>query len=184
MSVASAQDGAQLRLFFALWPDDARRGLLAAAAAALLADNPAALPVAAANYHLTLAFVGAVPQAALDPLRRIGAAQRASAITLEFDAYEYWPKPEVVVAAARHVPAALAESWESLHRALAAEGWALRPKRLRPHVTLVRQVRAEPRLPALARFDWSPTQLCLAQSESRGADVVYTVLDTWPLLYD
>ncbi|HEX3846561.1 MAG TPA: 2'-5' RNA ligase family protein [Steroidobacteraceae bacterium] len=39
----------------------------------------------AANYHLTLAFIGEVTPGELDLLREIGASQRAAALTLALD---------------------------------------------------------------------------------------------------
>ena len=42
-----------------------------------------------------------------------------------------------------------------LHTSLAAQGFALAPKRLRPHVTLARHVSQSPELPALPAFTWA-----------------------------
>lgn len=169
------------RLFFAFWPDAAARARIAAAAAAI-AGAADARAVRAENYHLTIAFVGAVPAAALDRLQRIGSAQRAAPCAIEFDAYEYWPKPEVVVAAAHTIPSALADLWQALHRDLAEGGFALRPKGLRPHITLARKVAQAPVLTAMSPFIWRPREFCLVRSDTGGTESVYTVESTWPVL--
>jgi len=171
----------RLRLFFALWPAAAVRMDLGAAAAALALESPARR-VAAVNFHLTVAFVGDVPAAALASLRQIGQSVRAARCGVRLDCYEYWPKPECVVALARTVPVALQTLRDELHAALADAGFELRPKGLRPHVTLARHCRAQPALPPLAPIDWPADALCLLRSETDAAAPVYTVLDTWPLL--
>lgn len=171
------------RLFFAVLPGAATRGQLAAAAQALpLADG--SLRVPPDNYHATLAFVGEVAAASVPMLREIGAAQRGAGFTLRFDAYEYWPKPEVVVAGSRIIPPALEDLWQRLHASLAVHHWALQPKRLRPHVTLARKIAQAPVLPAMSSFDWTVNELSLMRSEPGGAPSAYTVVDAWPLLYE
>jgi RNA 2',3'-cyclic 3'-phosphodiesterase len=170
-----------LRLFFAVMPDEACRERIAVASQSLRL-GPEARLVPCNNYHITLAFVGEVAAQQLPVLRRIGAGQRASVLSLRFDAYDYWPKPEVVVAAARTVPPTLQSWWEQLHRDLAVHGWALDAKRLRPHVTLARKVSQAPVLQAMSAFEWCAREFCLMRSDIGGSHSAYTVVDTWPLL--
>jgi 2'-5' RNA ligase len=171
----------RVRLFFALWPDAGTRAHIAAAASSL--SLPADARAAARdNYHLTLSFIGDVPVAQIEVLQRIGRQQRAGICAIKFDAYEYWPKPEVVVAAAREIPPALDDFWRQLHGDLADSQLALNPKRLRPHITLARKVSQAPVLQAMSSFIWEAREFCLVRSDTSGAQSVYTVLDTWPLL--
>jgi 2'-5' RNA ligase len=178
---AAPLEADQVRVFFGFWPPEAERASLAAAGAALSLTGSARL-VPRDSLHMTIAFIGAVPVAALGRVRRIGRDLRASACTIEFDEYEYWTKPEVVVAAARSIPPELQALWDDLHRDLVAEGFELRVKRLRPHVTLMRHVRLGPQLPVLRPFAFRARDLSLIRSETGGTQSVYTVLDTWPLL--
>jgi 2'-5' RNA ligase len=174
-----------VRLFFALWPDDALRAQFSRAAADLPADCRAHC-VPPENYHLTLAFVGDVAMSQLGALRRIGSAQRACGFTLLFDAREHWGEPQVVVAAVRENPAALLELCTALHRALRQSLAAPRFKSpaapLRAHVTLARKVAQAPVLQAMSPFSWSARAFSLVSSDTRGARAVYTVVDTWSLL--
>ena len=172
---------AGVRLFFALWPGPEARAKLVVAAAALRLAAPAHA-VREEMYHLTVAFVGEVPADGEDRVRRIGRELRAPGFPITCDAYEYWPKPEVVVAAARTIPAALQVLWDDLHRALAADGFGMRIKRLRPHVTLAKRVAADPALPAFEPFTWRASDLRLVRSETGADRSVYTVVDTWSLL--
>jgi 2'-5' RNA ligase len=172
-----------MRLFFAVWPDTATQECLAAAAAAVDYGAGAQL-VSRENYHLTLAFVGEVAESHLPDLQTIGRELRSPGFTLKFDAYEYWPKPEVVVCAAREIPGALAEIWERLHGNLAAHNLAQNPKRLRPHTTLARKVSQAPVWTAMSEFAWIAREFSLVRSDTTGTRSVYTVVDTWPLLYE
>jgi RNA 2',3'-cyclic 3'-phosphodiesterase len=180
MNAPGAQ-GNSVRLFFALWPGEPVRTAVAGAAVNLpLASTARVVP--RENYHLTIAFVGEVPGGSLERVRRIGGASRASVFAIVFDAYEYWPKPEVVVAAARSIPPALQALWADLHQALAEDGFELRVKKLRPHVTLINRVDEAPQLPPLQPFTWPARALCLVRSDTGAAQPVYTVVDTWSLL--
>jgi len=172
---------ANWRLFFAAAPSDRVREQIGGAAAAL-AVMPGAELVARSNYHMTLAFIGEVSTAQVDVIRQIGARQYFTPFRIRFDAYDYWPKPQVVVAAARTVPAALEHLWHHLHADLETHGWALDRKRLRPHVTLSRKVEQPPMLPTFASFEWQVTEFSLMRSVRTSAMPAYTVVDAWPLL--
>jgi RNA 2',3'-cyclic 3'-phosphodiesterase len=176
-----------VRLFFALWPDADTRTRIADVADALrLAGD--ARPVTRDNYHVTLAFVGEVPQSELAVLQQIGCDQHATGCTITLDTYEYWPDSQVVVAAARQAPAALLELWTRLHAVLALRNAALNSRRLRQppllrlHVTLARKVVQAPVLQAMSPFCWSARSFSLVRSDTGGARSVYTVVDTWQLL--
>ncbi len=178
---ARAADEPEMRLFFALTADAVLRATLHTAATALpLAGT--ARRVSPESYHLTVAFVGAVPASQLAAVQRVGASQRAVRCVLTLSVYEYWPKPEVVVAAAAVIPAPLEGLWQGLHRDLEPLCLARAPKRLRPHVTLARRVALEPKLPALRACPWPATSFSLMRSDLRDGEPLYTVVDTWPLL--
>lgn len=180
--VRAGESGAELlRLFFAFWPDDRIRGELTAAAQAI-AEPSTGSPVAPESYHLTVAFVGAVPLAGLARLRQLGASLREKRCAIEFDHYEYWPKPQVVVASARAIPAPLTAVWSALHERISDLGHRLDPKRLRPHVTLARKVTQAPVATALSPIEWDLNELCLVRSDTCQAPGTYTVVDRWPLL--
>jgi 2'-5' RNA ligase len=179
----TAAESSVVRLFFAALPDAATCERVAAAADSLPLELTAQR-VPRDNYHVTLAFVGEIAVSRLPTLLGIGRAQQIPEFSLRFDAYEYWPKPEVVVAAARAIPHALERLWRELHQELANHQLALDPKRLRPHVTLARKVSQAPVLQAMSVFDWPVSEFCLMRSDASGVRSAYTVVDTWPLLYD
>jgi RNA 2',3'-cyclic 3'-phosphodiesterase len=167
-----------VRLFFALWPDAGTQSRLEAVADGLGLAAPARL-VPAANYHLTVAFIGEVLDPRLDELRKIGASVRVHACSIRLDAIEFWGKPRVVVAAAQEIPEELCSLSERLLKDL-----ALPALPLRPHVTLARKV-AQASVPqAMSPIEWSISSLTLVSSETSGTQSAYTVVDTWPLLYE
>lgn len=176
-----------MRLFYALWPDVRFAKHLARAAAALpLAGDAQRVPYD--NFHVTLAFIGEVAASQLPALRRIGGAQRAPECSITLDEYEYWSEPQVLVAVVRESPAALIELSTLLYRALSTSGVAPRlerpPRPLRAHVTLARKVAQAPVQQALSPIHWNVRSFSLVSSDTRGAHSVYTVVDTWPLLYE
>jgi 2'-5' RNA ligase len=166
-----------MRLFFALWPDADTKNQLAGVAAKLRLAAPARL-VPADNYHSTLAFLGEVPSSRLPGLLAIGAMQRASRLTITFDATEHWAKSRVVVAAAQKMPHQLLTLWDQLHKDLALKA----QPNPRAHVTLARKVAQAPVLQAMSPVAWSTNSFGLYRSETGGVQSAYTVVDTWPLL--
>jgi len=165
-----------LRLFFALWPDVDAATRLAGIAASLSLTSPGRL-VDAKNYHVTLAFIGEVPESRLAVLRRVGGSLQAPHCTVALELLEFWPQSRVVVAAAKETPRGLLSLWTQLH-----EATGLPRAQLRAHVTLARKVAQPPVLQAMSPILWRATRFSLVRSETGGAASAYTVVDTWPLL--
>jgi 2'-5' RNA ligase len=147
------------RLFFALWPDDAERDAIVAAARRLFPLS--GRPVSAADLHVTLAFVGSVDDARTDRLLEL--ERPLPGIPLCFDHLEHWPKPRVLVAAARQTPAALQHVVDELWRRLDRFGFARETRPFRPHVTLARDVRPQ-RAGAWSTACWHARAIRLIES--------------------
>ena len=83
------------RLFFALWPDEATREALRRATRTVL-RHCGGKPVRPENFHITLAFLGNVPDEQLDAV--LGAASGISLepLTLTLDRFGYFPVPQVL----------------------------------------------------------------------------------------
>jgi 2'-5' RNA ligase len=167
-----------LRLFFALWPDAATAAQLTRVAGRLSLNSPGRL-VRPGNYHLTLAFIGEVPASRLAQLQEIGSELRAPHFTMAFNLLEFWAGSGAVVAVAPDIAPALHGLWWQLH-----EASGLPRSRFRPHVTLARKVAQAPVLQAMSTITWRATSFSLARSDTGGAESAYTVLGTWPLLYE
>lgn len=190
------------RLFFALWPDERMRAAMAQATREAAQASGGRL-VPAANLHVTLAFLGSVPQRRLAQLAAI--ARRAAVpaspgepspgsdgpgLDLVFERLEYWRAAHVLCAA----PAALAPPVAALAgrlRARLTEGeFAPDPKTpqpagsniarpFRPHVTLARRALRPPRSMAMAAVAWSFAQFVLVASETHPQGAEYRVLESF-----
>jgi 2'-5' RNA ligase len=183
MRCGALRENFAVRVFYALWPGPDTRASIAEAAGVLSLGN-AARPVPEENYHLTLAFIGEVSPARVAVLQQIGGDLRVAGCTIRFDAYEYWPDSQAVVALAREAPVELTELSRQLHNFDGTRRLDRMHRPLRPHVTLARKVTQAPVLQAMSPFHWSARSFSLVSSDTSGAHSVYTVVDTWPLLYE
>src|SRR5512143_3703371 len=84
-----------LRLFFALWPDEAVR-LELVRISHKLAVPPGAKRVPPDNLHLTLAFIGTQGPGVQSCLEQQAAAIQVPPFTLTFDQLGFFAKPQVV----------------------------------------------------------------------------------------
>lgn len=174
------------RLFFALWPEDATRTGIAAAAAHLKANHaPAGRWIGAHRYHLTLQFLGdfiELPPSLGDRAREAAAEVDSPAFTLALDragsfrnqAIPWWLGCE-------SMPDGLQRLWDSLGVALAKHGLKVQSTTLTPHVTILRNAdRMLPGSVPIAPVGWSVESFALIHSDlARGN--AYRLLGQWPL---
>ncbi|HHH45361.1 MAG TPA: RNA 2',3'-cyclic phosphodiesterase [Gammaproteobacteria bacterium] len=164
------------RLFFALWPDaDVRKQL------AVAARQWTRRPVADANLHLTLQFLGGRTAAELACCREAAGTVQGEAFELQLDYLGGWTKPRVQWLGTSHIPPALLQLVEQLQAALLPCGIDAPTRRYVPHVTLSRKEK-NPRVQAgLAPVCWQVEDFVLAESVSTEQGVRYDVLQRWPL---
>ena len=173
-------DAANRRLFFGLAvPTTVQPALLTARAACRLPGTWR--PVATANWHLTLAFLGPVPERRLACIERAAAAIEGHGFDLCLDHLGHWPRPQVLWAAPSQTPAALAQLVDTLQTALRPCGYPREQRPYAPHLTLARKLRRVDALPELPAQCWRVTQFHLYQSLSGPSGVSYPVIGRWPL---
>jgi hypothetical protein len=100
---------ARARLFFALWPDQAVRGELAAWASALHREVGGRV-TKTESIHLTLLFLGEVEPERFDAARELGSPVSSPSFELTLDTAGCWKHNGVAWAAPGAVPAPLAAS--------------------------------------------------------------------------
>jgi 2'-5' RNA ligase len=123
------------RLFVALWPNAATRGALAALQASLQFP-PGARPSSADGLHLTLAFIGMLPQGQLaEATHACGVA--SGRVQLALDRLEVW-KGGAAVLCPGQPPPALADLQARVVASLRAAGVPCDERAFAPHVTLAR----------------------------------------------
>jgi len=148
------------KLFFALWPGTSER-----AALALLQAGVTGRLTPPAKLHLTLAFLGHVPAAAVPALLAIRDALAFAPLPLHFDCYGYFVRPRIVWAGMTDVPPGLPLLHEDLVRRLEAAGFsAASHGAFRPHVTLAREARAAPEQAPAVTVDWLAREVALVES--------------------
>lgn len=193
------------RLFFALWPDEVMQAALANATAAIVAAAIAsrgsadaarvgpsgARAVPAGNLHLTLAFLGAVPDSRLEALSSV-AAQLAAAftfsgglcrelITVNLDHVEHWRRAQILCATSSQPSPSAAALAEALKRVLVAEGFTPDLKPFHAHATLARKVRRVTRDLQIASVCWTFRDFRLIESHTDPAGSIYSTREIWAL---
>ncbi|MFQ5643523.1 MAG: RNA 2',3'-cyclic phosphodiesterase [Thiogranum sp.] len=168
--------GGLRRLFFALWPDSQVRRRLAAAA-----RQWTRRPVADANLHMTLQFLGGLTNAELACCRAAAGRLQGEAFELQLDYLGGWARPRVQWLGTSRIPPALLQLVDDLQAALVPCGMAAASRRYVPHVTLSRKEK-NPRVQAgLEPVHWQVQDFVLAESVSTERGVRYDVLQRWTL---
>ena len=169
-----------IRAFFALLPPaDARTQL--ADLGRDLARRARGRSVAAAHAHITLAFIGDVPESAIPGLMTIGDALPRDGFTLEFGVLGAWRASGVAWIA----PALLPPALETLHAVLAqrltAAGYSIEQRAFRPHLTLARRCLQPLSRTTITPIRWPALQLHLMGSTLTPDGPIYRELASWPL---
>ncbi|WP_033569526.1 RNA 2',3'-cyclic phosphodiesterase [Dickeya undicola] len=170
------------RLFFALSLPEAIGQQIVHWRAAQFAPE-AGRPVAAANLHLTLAFLGEVSDAKMQVLQTLAGRIRQPVFTLTLNDAGHWPRPGVVWLGCRQAPRGLLQLAEMLRAQAARNGCYQPPQPFHPHITLLRGATRPMPVPP-ATFSWSVPveQFFLYESHTDAGRTHYRTLAHWPLL--
>jgi len=132
--------------------------------------------------HLTLAFLGDVPESRLAELVEVAAAVRGAAFDLSLDRLGYWQHNHLLWAGGQ-MPAALAELQATLSQALVGNGFKVdgAGRSFVPHVTLVRKLPPACRLAAgqempLPALPWPCQRFFLVRSRLSSSGSEYLIL--------
>ena len=180
------------RLFFALWPDAQQRGALAHATRKGV-RSCGGRPVPVQSLHVTLAFLGSVPEGRVPELdriaRRVADAFPADAqpLLLTFDHLVHWARPQILCALGTEEPrdtdAASAPALAAtLKNETAAAGFSPDLKPFRAHVTVARKVAHAPAALALQPVLWRFGTFALIESRTDPAGPIYSVIESYLLV--
>lgn len=176
------------RLFFALWPTDEFRSALVSATQQLARDSGGRV-IPPENLHVTLLFLGQVPNARFDTVQQAAdACAHASAFELSFDRAEVWGRANLLCLTTSTTPPEAAALAEKLRHSLRDEvadfnkSSGMGEHEFRPHITLARDLprrrRAEPAQPLLMKVN----DFVLVESRPGAGGSQYSVLRRWPLV--
>jgi RNA 2',3'-cyclic 3'-phosphodiesterase len=134
------------------------------------------------NLHVTLAFLGDVPDARLPSVKACAAAVGAThRFDLQFDRIEIWGRAHVLCLTTQCVPEPLLKLFERLRFNLLNEQFEVRHEEYRPHVTLARDVRRRTSEEPIEPIRWRVQDFVLVQSQRGAAGSEYAVLERWLL---
>jgi 2'-5' RNA ligase len=189
------------RLFFALWPSQAQRDALAQAVAPSL-QSCGGRAVPTHNLHVTLAFLGSVPEGRVAELDRIASRVAAalppdaSSWSVSFERLEHWARPEILVALGSeerdgvHFGADAREAQPASPPALAlrlkdetaAAGFSPDLKPFRAHVTVARKVAPALAAHAIGAVQWRFDAFALVESRAHASGPLYSVIESYLLV--
>ncbi|MBV4412554.1 RNA 2',3'-cyclic phosphodiesterase [Enterobacteriaceae bacterium YMB-R22] len=169
------------RLFFALEiPDELQQQIVYWRAQCFPAH--AGRPVAAANLHMTLAFLGEIGAQKQQALCTLAGRIRQPGFTLTLNDAGHWPRPRVVWLGPRRTPRGLLQLASILRSQAARSGCAQNPQPFHPHVTLYRQASDSVSLPPPGfAWQWPVNAFALYASVFERGRTHYRLLSRWPL---
>ena len=169
------------KVFLALWPEPS----VAAGLHAFAAEQAKRLGgrvMRQETLHLTLAFLGAVSRERLRDIEAVARATRGLAFDFQLDQSGVWREKHLLWAGCRSMRKELANLAAELAAGLRKAGFALEARTFKPHVTLVRNFRAElAMLPELPVMEWSCFSFVLVQSAPSVHGANYRKLASWSL---
>jgi 2'-5' RNA ligase len=168
------------RLFFALWPDATVRAHLARLAQSHLPRRAEATP--AADFHLTLAFLGNLDAEQQAGVETLASSIRAAPLEFAIDQVGYWAKPQILWAGCATPPPALLDLVKNLQAGLPRYGIEVERRPWVAHVTLARRSPSGPLRPMpVESCVWQARELVLAESAPGAGDSRYQVRRRWGL---
>ncbi|MEH2922622.1 RNA 2',3'-cyclic phosphodiesterase [Samsonia erythrinae] len=170
------------RLFFALpLPETTQQEIIRWRAENFSPE--AGRPIAAANLHLTLAFLGHVSEQKEQVLRTLAGRIRQPAFSVNLNDAGHWPRPGVVWLGCRRAPRGLLQLAELLRAQAARNGCYQSALPFHPHVTLLRGATRPVSIPP-ANFSWpiDMTHFSLYQSHFDNGKSRYQRLESWSFI--
>jgi len=168
-----------LRLFFALWPDDATRDALNRTGK-WLHQHWGGRRMRADTLHITLAFLGSTPIDRLEQLVDCANSVHTEPFELVLDQAGFWRHNRIGWLGASETPAPHLELVGALNAALQAAGFPVDARPHVPHITLLRKSPGGGVPPCLpVRWPIGDFVLVKSVTESNGAQ--YEVIRRWPL---
>ena len=144
--------------------------------------DDAGRPVAAANMHITLAFLGEVSAEKQAALAKLAGRIRQPGFTLHLDDAGQWLRSRVVWLGTRQPPRGMLQLANMLRAQAARSGCYQSPQPFHPHLTLLRNTAHAVPIPAPG-FHWEipVSEFVLYESNFISGRTRYTPLQRWTL---
>ncbi len=174
-------DRADIRLFFALWPDAAQQRLLHQLAKPYLKICGGRL-MRVDTLHMTLLFLGNIKRHRLPELVKAAGRVRAPVVELELARFGCWRHNHIGFLAPAETPDALAGLAENLATELGTAGFEFDRRAFKAHVTVLRNMQNMIAAEPIAPMRWSVRSFVLVESLLSERGPSYRVLHSWPLV--
>ena len=171
-----------VRLFFALWPDDEVRAQIASVLNQINLDRGKCRLVKNSNLHLTLHFIGNTSIAEMKCLDLHARGFNAEPFEFRLDCSGYFKKPKVFWIGCQTVPQALFDLHENLAEQISQCAYKPETRPYSPHMTVARKFTE---LPGSIPFEpvlWQVDRFVLVGSISVSEGVRYEVVKSYPLV--
>jgi len=166
------------RVFFALWPDEPVRAALHVQGRRLHAELAGRL-TRARSIHMTLVFLGEVPDTRLEALHGAAAGVPVEPFSLLLDRADCWRHNRIAWVGPARTPSALAGLVEQLRARVADAGFAFDPKPFAAHVTLLRNALCRALDDAIEPIEWAVRDFVLVRSVPEAGGSNYAVIGRW-----
>ncbi|MGS2721444.1 RNA 2',3'-cyclic phosphodiesterase [Paraglaciecola aestuariivivens] len=140
-------------------------------------------PVAASNFHITLAFLGQVTNKHLDSLEQgIENMAAVQSFAVQLTHLGYWAKPKALWLGCQQVDTAHSRLAKQLQAISKKAGLVMPQQDYVAHLTLARKCQSNPPAALIEPdFSWQVAHFHLFESVSTPTGVSYQIRKTWPL---
>ena len=170
-----------VRLFFALWPDEQVRSQITENLQRFDLDKNQNRIVDKDNLHMTLHFVGNTSFAEMNCLDRQAKLTRCQSFDLVLDCSGFFKKPRVLWFGCHNAPRALYDLQLKLGQYLDICAYSPESRPYSPHVTVARKIVGEPEAINLEPVNWHVDRFVLVKSISITGGVRYEVVQSYAL---
>ena len=182
-----SEESVKKRSFFALWPDEQLRVVLAKQVQHVQANvGESVRRMRTENLHITLVFLGDITAEQRVHARTVADGVKQDGFELQVDTYGYFHRPKVLFAEPECVPEAAIALQQQMYTGLKDAGFVLDTRPWHPHMTLFRKVPMQQAERLLGDAEcpsckWPVKSFSLLQSVQTRAGVSYQEAGRWAL---
>jgi RNA 2',3'-cyclic 3'-phosphodiesterase len=168
------------RFFFALWPDDDVR-LRVARHAVELAREAQGRATKADSLHMTLSFLGEIPDERVPDLEECAQNMFARPFNFELNRAACFPKPKVAWLGSMEPPQELFDLHTMLQAELVGADFQVDSRPFMPHITVARGIEIGLPVRDIPPILWAARSFCLVKSAPENSGLHYEVVKNWKL---
>jgi len=171
-----------VRIFFALWPDDEVRYRMAENLKCFNIDKDKSRLVDSSNFHMTLHFIGNTSIAEMECLDMQARLLNAESFDVILDCSGFFKKPRVLWFGCQTAPKALHDLQGNLGQQISQCAYTPETRPYSPHLTVARKIIGAPAAIPFEPVHWEVNRFVLVESISIPGGVRYEVVQSYPLV--